>query len=511
MVITVQKNTPDQVEEDPIRTMQKDIAMLQRGEYKPRRFVIPKPQPQKAPLNVWALKDEEQRPLERLEQFEFKRPQEKEAQKESPPAWPESLRRGEGPPTLAEISAQLIKKQAQTPEKATPPPAVLPGTAIEPEEQKRTISFGELKNVPEIDILNIENFDSYSAQEQPHIIPHAKPLIINSFTESPKHFDSPPEKIVTLDEITQNKDSKQDKKSSIGEHDILNFDQENLGTFAEMSTALKHDSEQKEPANENVVSAPKSSGLKFILSHKKLLAVIVTTFITIPLLVSGYIVLNFLNNKEVSRPTSTPPPASPTPQAPPAPQAHDIPVSVIPISSDVTLTAESQIEAASQLINSLPSILAADKFTRILIKIQNDNEIRYLNLKEMLMIFNLRLPEYLENNFDFQNATLFAYSQNGMGRLGFAVRIKNRAETTSAASLWETAAYQDTKILLSYLGPTQPNPEMKFLDNNNYSIPIRYLNLPLADLTIDYAVSDTLFIFTTSRESMFATLEAIGR
>ena len=147
------KNTVEEREEDPIRTMQKDIAMIQRGEYKPRQFYAPKVAPQE-PANIWQREEGVSKPGERIESLEFNKPQ--TTKEEQGPGL-----EGEKAHSLADLSLSL----GQT----TEPRADLQGALAEkskPQEEpavpfkKETsppISISELKNIPEFDVLGLES------------------------------------------------------------------------------------------------------------------------------------------------------------------------------------------------------------------------------------------------------------------------------------------------------------------------------------------------------------------
>jgi hypothetical protein len=48
-----------------------------------------------------------------------------------------------------------------------------------------------------------------------------------------------------------------------------------------------------------------------------------------------------------------------------------------------------------------------------------------------------------------------------------------------------------------------------FLDGTYQSIPIRYRNLPIHTVTIDYALNANTLLITTSKNSMFAAIDAL--
>ena len=493
---TVQKNPSDEREEDPIRTMQKDIATLQRGEYKPRHFIAPKPVLQSSPTSIWETKEDEQNALQRLEQSEFK-PSEEHLEKDA-----------DEPPTLAEIGAQLAKKQ--TSQQIEPLPQKTPAqeTTNSSEIPQKSLPVSEFKDIPEIDILGLTDFVSYTPQnlESPA---SSQDLPLMSDTEN-RIFE--PEKIVKTPKITpppienawgKNTNSQNLKNEIINkedEHNILDLEPD-----IENRTSYENALSNTDTTTE--IEPKKRFKLSFI--PKKFLLVGIVVFVGILAATGGYIIFSSQNNQTPI--TVPPPPPAPAPVPPPALEEPLIPQATIPTSLDITLVGENINEIRSQLVSSLSDLSQPNTLSRILMKLETANEIRYLNFKETLSVLNLVLPTELKNSFDFSNTTLFTYGQAEGTRLGLAIRTSDKNSTIQSATAWEPDAYEDSRIMLSYSGIAQVPEEMTFFDNVKGEITIRYLNLLSPNLTIDYAITDTLFIFTTSRESMFAALEAIGK
>ncbi len=490
--------------------MQKDIATIQRGEYKPRHFTVPKPLPQAPPTNVWETKEEEQNPLQRLEQSEFistEKPQEETDN--------QTL-------TLAEISAQLAKKQATQNIETVAPETPRQEIVASVEEPRKSLPISGLKNIPEIDILGLEDFSTYASSSPEAVVLQEMPLlsdIEDSVIYKPKKdneiIGTPPPKIETQNIMGENVGLQLPKKKTTNkedEHDILGLDRSEARNISYQHRAL-----DRAPANEIPLPddiQPKRR-LKLPSVSRKLMLVGIILFVGVSAIGGAYILFGSQNGPVSVTPPPPPPPPDnePTPPPPPPTTTDEppLPQGAIPVSSDITLTVNSIDEARSQLISSLSDLASQNNLTRILIKLEENSVARYLNFVEILSVLSLTLPSELQNNFDLSNATLFTYGQTEGTRLGFAVRITDKNNTTQAAASWETTAYEDTKTLLSYSGITQAPSEMRFLDNNRNGINIRYLNLLSPDLTVDYAITDTLFIFTTSRDSMFEALNSLER
>jgi len=51
----------------------------------------------------------------------------------------------------------------------------------------------------------------------------------------------------------------------------------------------------------------------------------------------------------------------------------------------------------------------------------------------------------------------------------------------------------------------------KFLDNYHKGVHIRYINFPQPDLSIDWAIKDDILLITTSRESMWRSIDVLSK
>lgn len=91
-------------------------------------------------------------------------------------------------------------------------------------------------------------------------------------------------------------------------------------------------------------------------------------------------------------------------------------------------------------------------------------------------------------------------------RLGIALAATNSAALSSSLGQWEATMVRDLRnlIVAEVTGETRP-----FLDATYNAVPVRYRNLPLPTVTIDYALTNNLLIITTSKSSMFAAIDAL--
>ncbi len=485
---------------DPIRTMQKDIAMLQRGEYRPRVFADEKVAIPPPPPNPWEDKNTPVTASRRIEDFQPETPAPPpgatEAQASAIQELNKELARGN----------EIIDRAADR--LAYEPPPVSPATVSQPR-----ISISEIKNIAEFDILNLsEEHIRFAAAAAGKTLDRApftpaalvpptppisagltpaqapaqqsirvpspaqpvsappKPLIVPAQPHYPT-FIAPPQRTINEKEG----------------HDIL-------------SHALMPSSEIRNDVFEEPAAPKKRVPLRFLL----------VLFLAVSIIGGGALGVFFFLNR--AQPAQTSPEPQPVPQPSPAPQTQEIPVpqSFIGTNADITIEAANITEARTLVAQHIQSPQAERDLFRLLVKI-NSEPMRYLTFEEMLQTFNITLPFFLRAGLDMEAGTLFTYTQPEGTRLGFVARVKDATTAQTAARSWETTAPQDTAQLFALLGAPGTMPPAEFSENSAGSAPVRYLNFTQPDLSIDYTFTETLFVFTTSRASMGAALTALGR
>lgn len=97
--------------------------------------------------------------------------------------------------------------------------------------------------------------------------------------------------------------------------------------------------------------------------------------------------------------------------------------------------------------------------------------------------------------------------------LGVIVAIKNIEEVKSTMFAWEATAPQDLKGLLGITPDLKASPT--FLDNIYQNIPIRYINFPANDSTLDYAVIGVspdlnLLVITSSKNLIYSLIDLVN-
>lgn len=130
----------------------------------------------------------------------------------------------------------------------------------------------------------------------------------------------------------------------------------------------------------------------------------------------------------------------------------------------------------------------------------------------------------LKNQLDMNSFSFFAYSQAQInsspftaqintGRLGLIISIKN-STATSTEDLTKTLRDLEQLMLadLAILLPSAKNDlpaKPVFLDNVYKNTAIRYVNLPEASLSLDWAIVNDKLIFATSKESVYAIIDRL--
>lgn len=184
---------------------------------------------------------------------------------------------------------------------------------------------------------------------------------------------------------------------------------------------------------------------------------------------------------------------------PVAPVEPIVPDSLIAV--DETETIELTIGQESLLVDKLKSAAAREQplntFKRILVKLVNQTDKHYADLGVLISSLGASLPENVSLE---ENYTLFFYSQLEGNRLGLVIDTEE--------NLNEETIVDDLKPLLLKDETLAPFTK-EFQDNAYQDIAIRYINFPNPDLSIDYAVVGDKLVIATSRESMYAVIDAL--
>ncbi len=496
-----QRTAADDSEQlDPIRTMQKDIAMLQRGEYKPRVFADEKVTIPVPPPNPW---EDQNRPMtasRRIEDFQPEAPAPPpgatEAQASAIQELNKELARGN----------EIINRAADR--LAYEPPPISPATA-----PQSHISISEIKSIAEFDILNLSEehirFAAAAAQKTADRSPFPRITPVPSTASvgvEPPVAQAPPQQPIFIPSPTRPISGPPEPSAVPPQPHYPTFVAPPQRTIDEKEghDILSHALTAPPEIRTNVFEEPAASKRKIPLRF------LLVFFLVILIIGGGALGIFFFLNR--AQPAQTSPEPQPSPQPSPAPHVQEIPIpqSFIGTNTDTTIEATSIAEAKTLVAQHIQSPQAERDLFRLLVKINSEPK-RYLTFEEMLQIFDINLPFFLRAGLDMEAGTLFTYTQPEGTRLGFVARIKDTTTAQTAARSWETTAPQDTAQLFALLGAPGTLPPAEFSENSAGSAPIRYLNFAQPDLSIDYTFTETLFVFTTSRASMGAALTALGR
>jgi len=128
----------------------------------------------------------------------------------------------------------------------------------------------------------------------------------------------------------------------------------------------------------------------------------------------------------------------------------------------------------------------------------------------LISSLGINIPSSVRNNLT-KEYDLFFLSEATNGdrtgpRLGLALETNSSANLDQALTNWEQTIVQDlTPLILDTPVVTGSN----FLSANYKGINIRYRNLPVDSITIDYAHTAGTLIITTSKDSMFRAIDAL--
>ena len=94
--------------------------------------------------------------------------------------------------------------------------------------------------------------------------------------------------------------------------------------------------------------------------------------------------------------------------------------------------------------------------------------------------------------------------------MGIAFKIKEgkTGVVRVAMAEWEKVLPDDF-LKVHTLWQRGEKASSDFLNNTYAGIPIRYTNFPVPDLSIDWAIKNDILLITTSRESMWRTIDVL--
>ncbi len=214
--------------------------------------------------------------------------------------------------------------------------------------------------------------------------------------------------------------------------------------------------------------------------------------------------------------TSTPPVIEPiiepTPVIPVVPEPEPIAEPVAPqavLALNQTITIEIAQPDKTALLEKLKAenakITAKKATIRYVVKISSATEKRYLSLSEIGTLLGFTVSEAVAQSL--VQSDFIGYKNGNAFRYGFAAAISQKESAKAAALAWEQTALEDLKglyIQKPYVKPASP----VFSENTYLNFFKRYLNMPQPDVSLDFAVSEKYFIAATSKEMIYAIIDA---
>ena len=202
--------------------------------------------------------------------------------------------------------------------------------------------------------------------------------------------------------------------------------------------------------------------------------------------------------------TTTPPVATSTPPIaePVLPQAiiNVDETIVIELSGPASTTADivKQIKEKNAKITSYKAVI------RYPIKLTLAKEKKYASAQETADLMGLKIPaDFWKNTNELE---LISYKNGSVFRYGLAAKTSNKESLKQTAEKWQPTMLDDLNSL--YIDKTYIKPAVITFSENSYlDFYKRYINMPMPDVSLDYAISDKYFIVATSKEMIYAALD----
>ncbi len=140
-----------------------------------------------------------------------------------------------------------------------------------------------------------------------------------------------------------------------------------------------------------------------------------------------------------------------------------------------------------------------------------------------LKILKLKIPVSVSKEFS-EDFDVFAFGGNSFDqdectkakntletcygpRLGLAIRVLDAKKAASALKIWERTMSADLKplILAKAGGSATANFQTGIYEGKT----IRYKNMPINTITVEYALSDDIMIITTSKSAIWKAIDSL--
>lgn len=265
-------------------------------------------------------------------------------------------------------------------------------------------------------------------------------------------------------------------------------------------------------------SVPPLKPLKSISGIKFTLIVALLGVITIGVL--GFLFWNLFF--KAPPPPPAPPPSIPASQ--PVPDSLILYDRISPINID-----KLEYDLLKPLLDNLyTTAFVEGSLSYLPIKLTAEKQVRYITLSELLKTLQIDAPPEL---LAYENYTLFLYTQKADSkgiclaaqisdpfcygpRLGLMIELPKTTspnKTTAIMKEWEKTLINDFKPLMLFV-PSDPAPdqnEQGFKSGNYKGLNIRYINMPIHTMSIDWILKDTYLIIATSKDAARTAVEGL--
>jgi len=187
------------------------------------------------------------------------------------------------------------------------------------------------------------------------------------------------------------------------------------------------------------------------------------------------------------------------------------------ISSYKIETIELPIEKYESFIDRFESIYRTKQekntFKSVLIKLIKQTKKEYADLYFFISISKINIPENIQNaiadsEINGDNYNLFLYNNGEENRVGLIISMKESPSLVKDLITWEETMVDDISSFI-FKNEILESATEEFQDNIYNGVTMRYINFPTSDLSVDYAIIGDKLIITTSKDSMYAVIDAL--
>ena len=187
------------------------------------------------------------------------------------------------------------------------------------------------------------------------------------------------------------------------------------------------------------------------------------------------------------------------------------------ILSDKTETIELPIKEYRSFIDRLESIYRTKQeentLNSILIKSIKSTKEEYANFDFFVLISGINIPENIksaiaDSEINGDNYNLFLHNNGKDNRMGLIISMGQDPDLVQNLSAWEETLVADIKPFI-FKDEVLESTTEGFQDNTYNGVAMRYINFPTSDLSVDYAIIGDKLIITTSKDSMYAIIDAL--